>query len=91
MIAEIDRLNPEPRDQEGAPTMFKRRLPEDSAIPEAPDLESLYDFIRMLDARGYPRAFINLGSLRIEFSRAVRYADSVVADVRILEREFYSN
>jgi methionyl-tRNA formyltransferase len=28
----------------------------------------LYDFIRMLDAEGYPKAFIKLNDVKIEFS-----------------------
>jgi methionyl-tRNA formyltransferase len=39
--------------------------------------------IRMLDADGYPRAFLNYSGFRFEFSRSALYDGRVVADVRI--------
>jgi methionyl-tRNA formyltransferase len=43
----------------------------------------LHDFIRMLDADGYPHAFLEYGKFRLEFSRSALYEGRVVADVRI--------
>jgi len=37
----------------------------------------------MLDAEGYPSAFIKIGPFKIEFTRASRKTDQVLADVRI--------
>ncbi len=72
-----------PVEQEGEPTIFKRRQPEESRIPDLESLQQLYDFIRMLDAEGYPKAFIESHGLRFEFSRAALYDGRIEADVTI--------
>lgn len=59
-----------PKEQEGEVVKFKRRKKEDSNILEIENLEKVYDHIRMLDADGYPQAFIETANLRIEFSKA---------------------
>lgn len=69
--------------QEGQPVVFKRRAPEESEIPVALSLEQLYDFIRMLDADGYPAAYFRYGEFRYEFSRAALRCGRIVADVTI--------
>jgi methionyl-tRNA formyltransferase len=51
------------------------------------DLDTLYDRIRMLDAQGYPPAFLDAGPFRFTFSRATRRCESVVADIQITLRE----
>jgi methionyl-tRNA formyltransferase len=43
----------------------------------------MFDMIRMLDADGYPKAFLKVGPFKIEFSRASRSAAQVISDVRI--------
>lgn len=83
MIVHILDAAVEPMPQEGVPTTFKRRRPEDGNLATAQSLEQAFDLIRMLDADGYPNAFVNLGPLKFEFSRASRKADHVMADVRI--------
>lgn len=84
MIAELVRTQPRPAEQSGEPVAFRRRRPEESAIPvDLPDIDQWHDFIRMLDAAGYPRAFIDYGGFRLEFSRAALYDGRVVADVKI--------
>ncbi len=83
IIAEIAREEPVAVAQSGEPVVFKRRRPEQSAIPvDLQDLEAMYDFIRMLDAEGYPQAFIEHGGFRLEFSCAELYEESLVARVR---------
>lgn len=60
-----------PSPQLGKPTYFKRRTPSQSQIPEGLNTKQTYDFIRMLDADGYPRAFLYLGNhQKILFSKA---------------------
>lgn len=76
--------NPEPKAQEGAITTFKRRKPEQSLIPENITPKELYDFIRMLDAEGYPHAFINHGNFKLELTDAKLEADAVSAQVKIV-------
>ena len=66
----ISETNPVPKEQVGEVTLFKRRGPSDSEITEKWNLEELYDFIRMLDADTYPKAFINFGGYRFEFDGA---------------------
>lgn len=83
MIPEIVRQRLQPAPQAGEAVAFKRRTPANSNLAVAADLTQVHDMIRMLDAEGYPPAFLNLGRLHLEFSRASRRHDQVVADVRI--------
>lgn len=61
---------PEPVPQTGEPVVFRRRKPEEGRL--TPDMapETLYDYIRMLDAEGYPRAYMEFGDYRLEFDAA---------------------
>ncbi|MDA7818229.1 methionyl-tRNA formyltransferase [Sulfurimonas sp.] len=56
--------------QVGDVVNFKRRSPKDSDINtlENKSINKLYDFIRMLDADGYPKAYLEIDGLKIEFS-----------------------
>ena len=83
MIRRIIEEQPEPQPQIGEVVAFKRRKPDESRIPALRDLKALYDFIRMLDAEGYPRAFLEHAGFRYEFSRAVLYDGRIIADVKI--------
>lgn len=84
MIEEIIQDDPEPQKQTGNPVEFKRRKAKESDISGLDDLDTIYDYIRMLDAEGYPKAFISVGGFKYEFSRVQQKADgSLVADVRI--------
>ena len=76
-----DELHPVP--QQGEVVNFKRRKPEESRISKPASLRELYDFIRMLDADGYPHAFLEYAGFRLEFSRAGLYDGRVLADVKI--------
>lgn len=83
MITRIvdERLQPSP--QVGAPILFDRRRPEEGDLAQARSLGEMHDLIRMLDAEGYPKAFLNVGPIRLCFSRASLRSDSIVADVVI--------
>lgn len=61
---------PKAEEQEGEPVVFKRRKPEEGKITEEMSLEKIYDYIRMLDAEGYPRAYLEYGNYRLEFEQA---------------------
>jgi methionyl-tRNA formyltransferase len=74
---------PEPVPQEGEVVTFERRRPEQSLLPANASLAALYDFIRMLDADGYPRAFLRHGPLRLEFANARQEVGRLVADIRV--------
>ena len=58
-----------PVPQEGEPVVFKRRKPEEGRITEDMPLDKIYDYIRMLDAEGYPRAYMDFGPYRLEFEQ----------------------
>lgn len=86
MIGEIVRTEPTPAAQEGEVTGFERRRPDASVLPAIGSIRGTYDHIRMLDAETYPRAFLDHGDFRIEFSRAALKANSVTARVVIHRR-----
>ena len=83
MMVAIVTTDPTPVPQTGESVNFKRRRPEQSDIKELESLEQIFDYIRMLDARGYPRAFLETDRLRLEFSRAALKKGSILADVQI--------
>jgi len=83
MIQSIIQREPKPVPQRGTVVNFKRRKPEDSEITIPASLEDLHDFIRMLDADGYPRAFLQHSGYKFEFSRPGLYDGRIVADVTI--------
>ena len=83
MIKDIAYGNPEPIKQIGTPVVFPRRTPLESAIPENSTLNKVHDWIRMLDAEGYPHAFIETDSYRVEFTRASLKDGHIMADARI--------
>ena len=87
MIVEIIQNNLQPVPQEGDPVVFKRRKPEQSDMSGLEKLEEIFDYIRMLDADGYPHAYIEKGEFRYEFTRASIKADgSIVADIKITKK-----
>jgi methionyl-tRNA formyltransferase len=83
MMQDIVRDAPVPEPQQGEAVTFTRRTPADSRVPDAMSADQLFDFIRMLDADGYPRAFLDHGDWRIEFSNARLDGADVRADVRL--------
>lgn len=84
MIEEIILNHPKPKPQSGEPVVFARRKPVDSDMSELTDISKVYDYIRMLDAEGYPHAYIELNGIRYEFGRVSKKADgSLIADVKI--------
>jgi methionyl-tRNA formyltransferase len=87
MIEEIVRKRPEPQPQSGAVVTFARRRPAESDLAGLADLDSVFDHIRMLDADGYPHAFLEGEGLRVEFSGASRAEDgSIRAHARIVSK-----
>jgi methionyl-tRNA formyltransferase len=86
MIRWIVDNEPEPLPQDGPTVIFPRRKPDQSALPAEGTLGQLHDFIRMLDAQGYPHAYVEHGDYRLEFTRSALYDGRVVADVTITLR-----
>jgi methionyl-tRNA formyltransferase len=83
MIMRMICEQPQAMPQSGEPVYFKRRKPEESRIPSKQSLDRLYDFIRMLDAEGYPHAFLEYAGFRYEFSRAKFKNGQLTATVTI--------
>lgn len=87
MIKSIVLKQPTPQPQIGEPTSFGRRTPRDGDLAELDELEKVFDYIRMLDADGYPSAFLETENFRLDFSRASLKSDSIIADVKISRRK----
>ncbi|AVP54243.1 hypothetical protein K144313037_15200 [Clostridium tetani] len=76
-----------PIKQQGEIVEFKRRKPYESEILSNFDINKIYDYIRMLDGEGYPKAFIKFGKYRLEFSRASLKNNKIIADVEIIDED----
>ena len=87
MMIEIATATTEPEPQNGQAVVFKRRKPEQSDISRLESLEKVFDYIRMLDAEGYPHAFIDAKRFHFEFERASLKDGYIKADVKISLRE----
>lgn len=87
MIETIIKTEPQPVSQVGKVIRFKRRIPEQSNIEDLSSIEKVFDYIRMLDADGYPAAFIEKTHLRFEFTEAEKLNSSIQAKVKITLRE----
>ncbi len=84
MIQKIVTTEPIPIPQTGNATVFKRRTPTQSFITKEIDtLEQLFDFIRMLDADGYPLAKLRFNSFEIEFKQPAFRVNKIEAIVSI--------
>lgn len=73
--------------QQGEIVYFKRRTPEQSRIPDNLSLRQVYDYIRMLDAQGYPNAYVDLGRCRIKL-RCAQIEDGIVRAEAEIREEF---
>lgn len=88
MINKIVMKNLVPKKQSGKITYFKRRIPDQSRVPE--DISTrrkLYDFIRMLDAPGYPKAYIKFNNFKIEFSNAIMSDKYLKCDALVINNK----
>tara|TARA_Y100001934_G_scaffold283730_1_gene406104 strand:+ start:25802 stop:26530 length:729 start_codon:yes stop_codon:yes gene_type:complete len=84
MIENIVSEEPEAKPQKGKPLYFTRRTPQESLLPISLSIREIYDYIRMLDADNYPRAFIEYGDMKIEFFNAsIESEESISAKVEI--------
>jgi methionyl-tRNA formyltransferase len=87
MIEAIVQERPVPLVQAGEPTTFRRRTPQDGHLASLETLETVYDYIRMLDGDGYPPAFLETEHFKLEFNRASLKPDCVIADVKIIRKK----
>jgi methionyl-tRNA formyltransferase len=86
LIDEIVVNEPMPTAQQGKVTIFRRRTPDESRVPSDTCAAALYDFIRMLDAPTYPKAFIEWGGLRVEFDHAQRVGEDEIEARAIIRK-----
>ncbi|MCY4318272.1 MAG: methionyl-tRNA formyltransferase [Alphaproteobacteria bacterium] len=70
MIEDVVASQPEPVPQAGETVIFPRRSPRESRLPRAGSSQAIYNHVRMLDAEGYPHAFLDYGDFRLEFRDA---------------------
>ena len=86
MIEHIVREEPKAEPQRGHPVIFNRRNPDQSNLSHCQEgeLNAWYDQIRMLDADGYPHAFLEAHGMRLEFRRISQRSDGLHADVKIV-------
>jgi len=86
MITKIinDELVPTP--QKGEIAIFKRRTPKESNIRDLESLSEIYNYIRMLDADGYPAAFLETKYVKLEFCDASLKGNYIDAHVRITQK-----
>lgn len=86
MIIDIVNNEPAPVEQKGEVVYFERRKPEEGNISELTTLEQFFDYIRMLDADGYPRAFLETKHFRLEFQRPALKYGKIISDVVIMKK-----
>jgi len=89
MIPFIIDKNPLPVEQRGEIITFRRRKLEESELKLAniESLEDFYNFIRMLDGEGYPKAFLKFNKFKIEFSKAQLKLNKLAGRFEITEEE----
>ncbi len=89
MIPKIIENQMIPIKQRGEIVEFQRRKPQESDLTELPtkSLRKVYDFIRMLDAKGYPKAYLKLGDLKIEFSEVHLKSDKLTGRFEVKKDE----
>ncbi len=90
MIPQFLENSIKPKPQSGEITTFVRRKPDQSNLVSLESIEKVYDYIRMLDAEGYPHAFIDSDFQHYTFTNATYNSDrSVTATVNIKPKEQY--
>lgn len=86
MIPEFIREFPTPQEQSGEVVVFQRRKPKDGEIKGDMSPKDIYDFIRMLDAEGYPPAYLEYGNYRLEFQKAGLLEDENGVEAKVIFR-----
>jgi methionyl-tRNA formyltransferase len=86
LILLICQNNPHPIKQNGEVVAFKRLSNSDNELLGNHSFKELYDRIRMVDGLDYPRAFINYGNHKIEFSEACLDGNLLLAKVKIISK-----
>jgi methionyl-tRNA formyltransferase len=75
-----------PKPQKGKIVRFSRRRPNESNLSTLGNITSLrkvYDHIRMLDAEGYPSAYLEKKDLKVEFFNAKFVGNEILTQTKI--------
>jgi len=85
MVKIINKKKIIPKKQIGKPTYFKRRVSNQSNIfnTKFNNLNELYNFIRMLDAESYPKAFIKIKNIKFEFYNVIKKRNKLISNILI--------
>jgi len=75
--------NPTPSPQIGTPSTYKRIRNNEINLDTKKGLCYTYDQIRMVDAEGYPNAYLIINGFKFEFTSANLNNNSIISDVRI--------
>ncbi|TXE82845.1 methionyl-tRNA formyltransferase [Campylobacter peloridis] len=88
LIPQILTLDIKPYKQKGKVVVFKRRKPNQSNVKTINNINirKIYDFIRMLDAKDYPKAFLEYKNIKIYFKNAKLKNNIIQAKVEIYEK-----
>jgi methionyl-tRNA formyltransferase len=86
MIISLVRRPRIPVPQKGRVVHFSRRKPPESNLSSVSNLQKAYDHIRMLDAAGYPHAYVDMKGLRFEFTQARLMKGGLTAHVTISKK-----
>ena len=83
----LEKADLQPVKQEGEPVYFKRRTVADSELNEDMSLSQIYNHIRMLDAEGYPNAYISFGKYKLTLRKARFDGTRIQAEADIVMTE----
>tara|TARA_R100000742_G_C4236372_1_gene56906 strand:- start:27 stop:701 length:675 start_codon:yes stop_codon:yes gene_type:complete len=78
--------NPVPVKQVEGGNVYKRNKDNELPLESTNEVVDLYRFIQMLDGDGYPKAFLEVGNFRLEFSRSKIEGNNLVSDVTIRKK-----
>jgi len=89
MIPKFLSSNLVPKKQSGKIVTFERRTQKESNLESIKDksLVKIYDFIRMLDADGYPKAYIEFDNFKIEFSEVSMKSNKLAGRFEVINNE----
>jgi methionyl-tRNA formyltransferase len=87
IISDFIKENPSSSPQCGTIINFKRRTPDQSHMPNGLSLEETYNYIRMLDAPRYPKAFLEIDEYKLEFESSEYINGKLTAKVNFVKRE----
>lgn len=87
MIDEILVKDLKPIPQKGEIVKFMRRKPEEGNLKDLNDIRKIYDYLRMLDGEGYPKAFLENSEIKYEFYNAKLLNNIIEAKVKIKKKD----